>query len=84
MNLPNPSMWWNKANFFTLVCELMRNEALMAAGEANVRARLVHFSQAVPHDYALAAREATGRKRERELRGTAVRNAILADPANAA
>lgn len=84
MNLPQPSMWWNKANFFTLVCELMRNDALMAGGTAVVRERLLVFSQAVPQDYALAAREATGRKRERELRGTAVRNAILAAPADAA
>lgn len=76
MNLPQPSMWWNKANFFTLVCELMRNDALMGPGAAEVAARLLAFSQAVPQDYALAAREATGRKRERELRGTAVRNAI--------
>ena len=76
MNLPQPSMWWNKANFFTLVCELTRNGALMAPGSEAVGERLLNFSQAVPQDYALAAREATGRKRERELRGTAVRNAV--------
>jgi len=80
MNIPQPSMWWNKANFFTLVCELMRNELLMAQGPAAVGQRLGAFAQAVPADYALAAREATGRKRERELRGAAVREAILKEP----
>jgi hypothetical protein len=78
MQLPQPSMWWNKANFFTLVCELMRNDGLMTAGHEIVRERLITFSNAVPPQYALAAREATGRKRERELRGAAVREAILA------
>jgi hypothetical protein len=76
MELPQPSMWWNKANFFTLVCELTRNGALMSPGPQIVGVRLLEFSQAVPSDYALAAREATGRKRERELRGTAVRKAV--------
>jgi hypothetical protein len=79
MNLPQPSMWWNKANFFTLVCELTRNDALMATGTEAVGQRLIRFSQAVPSEYALAAREATGRKRERDLRGTAVRGAIIGD-----
>lgn len=76
MDLPEGSIWWNKANFFTLVCELMRNENLEKDGPETIRDRLTTFADNLPKDYALAAREATGRKRERELRGEAVRAAI--------
>jgi hypothetical protein len=77
MDFPRDSMWWNKANFFTLICEIMRDFNLMTPGHEVVRERLLAFSGNVPPAYALAAREATGRKRERELRASAVRQAMV-------
>ena len=69
-------MWWSKANFFTLVSEAVRDEQLIGLGVYLVRERLETFSKSVPEDYALAAREAVGRKRERELRAAAVRTIL--------
>ncbi|CAA7619146.1 conserved hypothetical protein [Magnetospirillum sp. LM-5] len=77
MDLPNDSMWWNKANFFSLVCELSRNTAIKALGAPVVGGKLLSFANAVPQNYSLAAREAVGRKSQRELRGSAIRTAIL-------
>jgi hypothetical protein len=76
MDLPKGSMWWNKANFFSLVCEIARNPVIEQKGAAFVRERLLKFSEAVPPDYALAAREAVGRKNQRDLRAVAIRTAV--------
>jgi hypothetical protein len=77
LNLPVGSMWWNKANFFTLICEVLRTEDIVAKSASVVRQRLLGFAAAVPQDYALAAREAVGRKNQRELRGAYLRNIVL-------
>ena len=61
MNLLDDVMWWNKANFFTLVCELYGQTAKTAA--ATLAGRLLAFQHAVPQDYALAAREAVWTQR---------------------
>ena len=60
-------MWWNKANFFTLVSELSRLPDLMKRTPQEAKRRLANFEAKVPPDYALAAREAVGRKAQREL-----------------
>ncbi len=73
MKLPDGSMWWNKANFFTLVAELSRVPRLREQEPHVVAQRLIGFAGDVPPDYGLAAREAVSRKAQRELRGTAVR-----------
>jgi hypothetical protein len=78
LQIPDDSMWWNKANFFTLVAELARSPGLRRVDPTRVARALVDFSVSVPSDYALAAREAVGRKGQRELRGKAVREAIRA------
>jgi hypothetical protein len=77
MQLPPDSMWWNKASFFSLVCELTRDAEMMRVQPKPFRERLLAFSASVPQDYALAAREAVGRKRERDLRGASIRKAVL-------
>ncbi len=77
--LPADSMWWNKANFFTLVCELSGDQSLMKIGTNIVKDRIVAFSKNVPSDYALAAREGVGRKSQREFRGKMARLAILGE-----
>lgn len=67
MNLPNNSIWWNKANFFTLSVELERVlEDLKAP--AKLGKALTEFEQNLPKDFALAAREAVNNKNERALR----------------
>jgi hypothetical protein len=76
IDLPLNSMWWNKANFFTLVAELSRMPDLRQQSPSEARQRLLKFSENVPANYALAAREAVGRKAQRELRGKAVRAAL--------
>jgi hypothetical protein len=79
LGLPGNSLWWNKANFFTLICELARSPELIDNGAALNAERLQQFGQNVPADYALAAKEAVGRKPQRELRGAYVRD-ILSEP----
>jgi hypothetical protein len=74
--LPPDSIWWNKANFFTLVAELSRYPRLSALSPAKVAEQLIGFASAIPSDYALAAREAVSRKGQRELRGREVRDLI--------
>ena len=76
MGLPNNSMWWNKANFFTVMSELSRVPDLRTQPAEQAADKLAAFADAVPGNYALAAREAVGRKPQRELRGEAVRQAL--------
>lgn len=80
LELPAESMWFNKANFFSLLCELARNrDALADVDEAVVRDRLLNFAKSIPADYTLAAREAVGRKSQRELRAQAVRKLLFGE-----
>jgi hypothetical protein len=73
----NTAMWWNKANFFTLVSELSRLPETMRQSSQDAKHKLLNFADNVPADYALAAREAVGQKAERELRGKVVRTLLL-------
>ncbi|WP_294280687.1 DUF262 domain-containing protein [uncultured Sphingomonas sp.] len=79
MGLPKGSPWWNKANFFTLVCELARHSDLRGLNPAEAGRRLRAFGESMPDDYALAAREAVSRKPQRELRGRMVRGVIAGE-----
>ncbi len=78
MNLPDGSMWLNKANFFTLVVELSRIPALREQNADTAGQKLIDFAANVPPEYSLAAREAVNGKAQRELRGGMVR-ALLAN-----
>lgn len=78
--LPDNSMWWNKANFFTLIVELARNPALVEKPVDSVGIALAQFSEQVPEQYSLDAREAVSRKPQRERRGQVVRDLIEAVP----
>lgn len=77
LELPEGTMWWSKANFFTLICEMVRNKDIQALPPAEVVERLNQFAENVPEDYALAAREAVGRKGQREMRGKTIRSLFL-------
>lgn len=79
MSLPKGSPWWNKANFFTVVCELARHSGLRGLDPAEAGSRLKAFGERMPDDYALAAREAVSRKPQRELRGRMVRAVIAGE-----
>tara|TARA_R110002074_G_scaffold101941_1_gene220214 strand:+ start:828 stop:1943 length:1116 start_codon:yes stop_codon:yes gene_type:complete len=73
LELPKESMWWNKANFFTLVVELAsyaKSNSLEVLDPVAINDRLTGFQASIPSDYALAAREAVNNKAERSLRGT--------------
>lgn len=75
LNLPNSSIWFNKANFFTLVVELLKIlESLLQPEE--VRQALLDFEANVPRDYQLAAREAVNSRSERLKRAEYVQRLI--------
>jgi hypothetical protein len=76
MNFAENSMWWKKANFFTLVAELARHLELRTGTNTDVAAKLLTFAQTIPSEYSLAAREAVGRRAQRELRGKAIRDIL--------
>jgi hypothetical protein len=76
MNFAENSMWWKKANFFTLVAELARHPELRLGAGTEAAAKLLSFAQNVPSEYSLAAREALGRRAQRELRGKAIRDIL--------
>ena len=73
MNLPEKSMWLNKANLFTLIVELSRHPRLRKRGPEQAAVQLEALAASLPADYTLAAREAVGRKPQRELRGNVLR-----------
>lgn len=77
LDLPEDSMWWNKANFFTLICEVVRSKDIQSLSSDDVAEKLNQFAKNVPADYALAAREAVGRKGQREMRGKTIRALLL-------
>jgi hypothetical protein len=76
MALPDGAMWWNKANFFTIFCELGRLPDLRKQSPSDAAEKLMEFAKNVPDDYSLAAREGVGRKAQRDLRGKAVRKTL--------
>jgi hypothetical protein len=75
LEIEERSMWWNKANFFTLVVEVTLNlDRLLDPEQARVN--LHGFSVAVPDGYLLAAREAVNNRNQRLTRARHVREAI--------
>lgn len=78
MNLDGSSVWWNKANFFSLVVELARLPDLRTQPAAEAAAKLTAFGLVLPGTYTLAAREAVNGKAQRELRGRMIRDVLEA------
>lgn len=76
MEIPRDSMWWNKANFFTLVIEIARHPKLRRIPPWVAVDHLLNFSSNVPMDYILAAREGVNGKSNREYRGRVVRELL--------
>jgi len=72
LDIPRRSIWWNKANFFTMACELaFVSEKLLALDAAETRQALLDFEQNMPREYQIAAREAVNNRPERVFRGKA-------------
>ncbi|QDM40611.1 DUF262 domain-containing protein [Altererythrobacter sp. TH136] len=76
MDLPLNSMWWNKANFFTLLMELSRVPMLRNQSPADASASVAALEENLPAEYSLAAREAVNNRAQREFRAELVRDAL--------
>lgn len=72
LRLDESSMWFKKANFFSLVCEIARS-GVRSLDRSRAAASLSSFERAVPADFVLAARESVNGKAQRELRARHVR-----------
>lgn len=70
-----PRMWTKKANLFSLVSEVARQDVGSLDEEA-VSARLVAFAEAPAEDYVLAARDSVNGKAQRELRARYIRELL--------
>lgn len=69
LGIQENSFWSAKANFFSLSVAIANAKIERKAFDFDKTKRaLENFSNSVPDDYALAAREAVNNKRERELR----------------
>ncbi len=77
MNLPPKTVWFNKANFFTMVCELAVDERFAEIDSEKTAASLENFAQNQPREYQIAAREAVNNRPERLLRGEMFRGLII-------
>jgi hypothetical protein len=78
MNLPDGSMWWNKANFFTMSVEF-EVAVDRLDNPARMRRNLEVFEADLPAQYALAAREAVNNRNQRAIRGRFFRQATGLD-----
>ncbi len=76
MNFPSNSVWWNKANFFTLMAELSRDAKIRKRPPEDASMKLAEFADNMPSEYSLAAREAVSRKPQRELRASYLRELL--------
>jgi hypothetical protein len=76
LKLSSTSIWYRKANFFTLMVEFSRSAELRSQNADDVSRRLEVFGQNVPPDYSLAAREGVNGRAQRELRANVVRSLI--------
>ena len=74
--LPPESMWWNKANFFTMVCEMAISErrSFIDLGETSASLRV--FEANAPKEFQVAAREAVNNRPERLTRAEAFRTLL--------
>ena len=72
------SMWFQKANFFTLFTEVASRVYTGSTIDlTQTKVNLDGFQAAVPGDYALAAREAVNNKKERTLRASYVAKLLV-------
>jgi Protein of unknown function DUF262 len=78
LSLDKHSMWFQKANFFTLFSEIA--SCIYSGGDVDPIASkelLLRFEVTLPDDYAYAAREGVNNKRERSLRAKYVASLLV-------
>ncbi|ESY58098.1 MULTISPECIES: DUF262 domain-containing protein [unclassified Mesorhizobium] len=75
-SLPERSIWWNKANFFTVVCELARLDHLEEVDPISTGKNLLFFEGAPPREFQIAAREAVNNRPERLLRASVFQHLV--------
>lgn len=78
LGLPDDSMWFNKANLFSLIVEMAWGCGSMH-DDAGLVDNLTYFEANIPNDYRLAAREAVNNRTQRALRGNYVKGLIVAE-----
>lgn len=76
IGLKQGSYWLNKANAFTLVVFLMKNDDRTFDTE-QMRIILKQFATDIPAEYQLAAKEAVNNKRERNLRDRYITDLLI-------
>lgn len=76
MGLPDNAIWWNKANFFTLVVEISKRPEIVRLDPKHIGEKLMVYSSDLPQDYGLAAREAVNGKAQREFRGGVIQKIL--------
>ncbi len=76
MELDAKSVWFNKASFFTMVCEMALDENLDKLDILATVAHLKRFEDDLPREFAIAAREAVNNRPERLLRATMFRELV--------
>ncbi|PWI55401.1 hypothetical protein B5K03_05810 [Rhizobium phaseoli] len=77
IDLPEKTIWWSKANFFTMVCELANVDGSKIDLE-KTRDKLVTFADDPPREFQIAAREAVNNRPERITRGESFRTLVVA------
>jgi hypothetical protein len=75
LNLPDESLWNNKANFFSLFIRVAMNGGAIVDAK-KTRAALLNFQVNVPDEYVFAAREAVNNKQQRELRDSYIQKLL--------
>jgi hypothetical protein len=76
MELGTRSIWFNKANFFTMVCELALDDQLDKLAIQATTEQLSEFERNPPREFVIAAREAVNNRPERVLRANMFRGLI--------
>jgi len=77
LRLPTHSPWFSKSNAFSLLVAIdSEYEGIAHTSARKLKEKLMSFMDAVPDDYALAAREAVNNKRQRGLRDNYVRKIL--------
>jgi len=77
IKFPSTSAWLSKSNAFSLLIIIDRNyDVISQVSIRKIKNTLVEFSNKIPEDYALAAREAVNNKKQRLIRDGYLKNLI--------
>jgi hypothetical protein len=80
MGLDSKSIWFNKASFFTMICEFALDGQLDKLDIQRTAEQLKQFEQNPTREFAIAAREAVNNRPERLLRAETFRKLMCHQP----